>query len=132
MKTLKDLNVENKKVIIRCDFNVPLKDGQIVDDTRIVAALETINYCLDRGAKVILLSHLGRIKEESDLEKNNLAPVAVRLSELLGKNVTFIDKTRGEELENAVANMQQKDVILVQNTRYEDLNGRKKVKTIQN
>ena len=125
MKTLKDLNVENKKVIIRCDFNVPLKDGQIVDDTRIVAALETINYCLDRGAKVILLSHLGRIKEESDLEKNNLAPVAVRLSELLGKNVTFIDKTRGEELENAVANMQQKDVILVQNTRYEDLNGKK-------
>ncbi len=125
MKTLKDLNVDNKKVIIRCDFNVPLKDGKIVDDTRIVAALETINYCLERNAKVILLSHLGRVKEEADLKKNNLAPVAVRLSELLGKKVLFINKTRGEELENAVAAMQPKDVILVQNTRYEDLDGKK-------
>ena len=125
MKTLKDIDVTNKKVIIRCDFNVPLKDGKIVDDTRIVAALDTINYCLDRGSKVILLSHLGRVKEEADLAKNNLAPVAVRLSELLGKKVTFVAKTRGEELEKAVASMQPGDVVLVQNTRYEDLNGKK-------
>ena len=95
MKTLKDLNVENKKVLIRCDFNVPLKEGKIVDDTRIVGALPTINYCLERGAKVVLFSHLGRVKEEADLEKNNLAPVAVRLSELLEKEVKFINKTRG-------------------------------------
>lgn len=128
MKTLKDLNVENKKVIIRCDFNVPIKDGKIVDDTRIVGALQTINYCLEKNAKVILLSHLGRIKEESDLEKNNLAPVAVRLSELLNKEVKFINKTRGEELETAVAAMQPKDVILIQNTRYEDLDGKKESK----
>ena len=128
MKTLKDLNVENKKVLIRCDFNVPLKEGKIVDDTRIVGALPTINYCLERGAKVVLFSHLGRVKEEADLEKNNLAPVAVRLSELLEKEVKFINKTRGEELENAVNNMQSGDVILVQNTRYEDLNDKKESK----
>lgn len=125
MKTLKDLNVDNKKVIIRCDFNVPLKDGKIVDDTRIVEALETINYCLDRNSRVILLSHLGRVKEEADLVKNDLAPIAIRLSELLGRKVKFINKTRGAELENAVSAMKPKDVILVQNTRYEDLNGKK-------
>lgn len=125
MKKLKDLNVDNKKVIIRCDFNVPLKDGKIVDDTRIVAALETINYCLDRNSRVILLSHLGRVKEEADLVKNDLAPIAIRLSELLGREVKFINKTRGAELENAVSAMKPKDVILVQNTRYEDLNGKK-------
>lgn len=128
MKTLKDLNVENKKVIIRCDFNVPIKDGKIVDDTRIVGALQTINYCLEKNAKVILLSHLGRIKEENDLEKNDLAPISVRLSELLNKEVKFINKTRGEELESAVATMQPKDVILIQNTRYEDLDGKKESK----
>ena len=128
MKTLKDLNVENKKVIIRVDFNVPIKDGKIVDDTRIVGALQTINHCLEQNAKVILLSHLGRVKEESDLAKNDLAPVAVRLSELLGKEVTFINKTRGEELENAVAAMSEGDVVLVQNTRYEDLDGKKESK----
>ena len=128
MKTIKDLNIENKKVIIRCDFNVPLKDGKIVDDTRIVGSLQTINYCLEKNAKVILLSHLGRVKEEADLAKNDLAPVAVRLEELLGRKVTFINKTRGEELEAAVANMNNGDVILVQNTRYEDLDGKKESK----
>lgn len=125
MKTLKDLTIDNKKVIIRCDFNVPLKDGKIVDDTRIVGALKTINYCLEKNAKVILLSHLGRVKEEQDLAKNDLAPVALRLSELLNKPVKFIPKTRGKELEDAVAAMHSGDVILVQNTRYEDLNGKK-------
>ena len=128
MKTIKDLNIENKKVIIRCDFNVPLKDGKIVDDTRIVGSLQTINYCLEKNAKVILLSHLGRVKEEADLAKNDLAPVAVRLEELLGRKVTFINKTRGEELEEAIANMNNGDVILVQNTRYEDLDGKKESK----
>ena len=128
MKTLKDLNVENKKVIIRVDFNVPIKEGKIVDDTRIVGALPTIKHCLEQNAKVILLSHLGRVKEEADLSKNDLAPVAVRLEELLGKKVTFINKTRGEELENAVASMQPQDVVLVQNTRYEDLDGKKESK----
>lgn len=125
MKTLKELDLTGKKVIIRCDFNVPIKDKKIVDDTRIRESLRTIKYCLEHHAKVILLSHLGRIKEASDLEKNDLAPVAVRLSELLERKVTFINKTRGEELESAVASMQEGDVILIQNTRYEDLDGKK-------
>lgn len=128
MKTIKDINLDNKKVLIRCDFNVPIKEGKIVDDTRITAALPTIKYCLEKNAKVILFSHLGRIKEESDLEKNTLAPVAKRLEELLNQKVTFINKTRGEELENAINNMNNKDIILVQNTRYEDLDGKKESK----
>lgn len=128
MKTIKDMNLENKKVLIRCDFNVPMKEGKISDDTRITAALPTIKYCLDQNAKVILFSHLGRVKEESDLAKNNLAPVAKRLEELLGQKLTFVEKTRGEELENAINNMNNKDIILVQNTRYEDLDGKKESK----
>ena len=125
MKTLKDINIENKKVIIRCDFNVPLKNGKIIDDTRIKESLKTINYCLEKNCKIVLMSHLGRIKEEIDLEKNNLEPIAKRLSLLLGHKITFINKTRGKELENAVNKMKEKDIILVQNTRYEDLEGKK-------
>lgn len=128
MKTIKDMNLNNKKVLIRCDFNVPMKEGKIVDDTRITAALPTIKYALEQNAKVVLFSHLGRVKEESDLEKNNLAPVAKRLEELLGQKVTFVPTTRGEELENAINNMQEKDIVLVQNTRYEDLEGKKESK----
>ena len=125
MKTIKDLDIKNKKVIIRCDFNVPIKDGKIVDDTRIKGALETINYCLKEKAIIILMSHLGRVKEESDLEKNNLEPVAKRLAELLKKDILFSDKTRGEELEETIQSMQPGDIILIQNTRYEDLDGKK-------
>ena len=125
MKTIKDLKIDNKKVIIRCDFNVPIKEGKIVDNTRIVGALETINYCLDHNCKVILMSHLGRVKEESDLEKNNLYPVAVELAKLLKKDILFSEKTRGEELEEMVNSMDNKDVLLIQNTRYEDLDGKK-------
>lgn len=128
MKTIKDMNLNNKKVLIRCDFNVPMKEGKIVDDTRITAALPTIKYALEQNAKVVLFSHLGRVKEESDLEKNNLAPVAKRLEELLGQKVTFVPTTRGEELENVINNMQEKDIVLVQNTRYEDLEGKKESK----
>jgi len=125
MKTVKDLNIENKKVIIRCDFNVPMKEGKIVDDTRIKGALETIKYCLEKNCKIILLSHLGRVKEESDLQKNDLAPVAKRLAELLNQDVLFSEKTRGPELEALVESMEGKDVLLIQNTRYEDLEGKK-------
>lgn len=125
MKTIEDMNIENKRVIIRCDFNVPIKEGKIIDDTRIKASLKTINYCLEYHAKIILLSHLGRIKEESDLAKNDLAPVATRLSELLQKKVLFIPKTRGEEVEKAINNMSPSDIVLLQNTRYEDLEGKK-------
>ena len=125
MTTMKDLNITNKKVIIRCDFNVPIKDDKIVDDTRIKESLETIKYCLKNNCKVILLSHLGRIKEKKDLEKNNLSPVAKHLSKLLNKEVLFSETTRGKELENIIENMNFKDVLLIQNTRYEDLDGKK-------
>ncbi len=125
MKTLKDLNIENKKVLLRCDFNVPLKDGVITDDTRIVASLKTIKYIMEKNAKLIIFSHLGRVKEESDLAENNLLPVSKRLSELLGKEVIFSEATRGQELEDKIASMNFGDVLLVQNTRYEDLDGKK-------
>ena len=124
-KNIRDYDLNNKRVIIRCDFNVPMKDGHITDDNRIVTSIPTIKYAIDNNAKVILFSHLGRVKEESDLAKNNLEPVAQRLTELLGKEVKFINKTRGEKLENAVKDMNSGDVILVQNTRYEDLEGKK-------
>ena len=128
MKTIKDIDIDNKKVIIRCDFNVPLKDGLIIDDTRIKGALETINYCLEHNAKIILMSHLGRIKEEEDLVKNDLSPVANHLSNLLGRDILFSEKTRGEELEEIVKSMKAKDILLIQNTRYEDLEGKKESK----
>ncbi len=122
-KTIKDFDLNNKKVIIRVDFNVPIKDGIIKDDNRIVESLETINYALSNNAKVILLSHLGRIKEESDKSKNNLEVVAKRLSELLHKDVIFAPTTRN--LESYVESLKTGEVLLVQNTRYEDLDGKK-------
>ncbi len=125
IKTVRDLNIRNKKVIIRVDFNVPMEGRKIVDDNRIRAALDTIKYCIDNNAKVILLSHLGRVKEPRDLEKNDLAPVAERLSQLLKKPILFSEKTRGETLEKMVSHMRFQDVLLIQNTRYEDLDGKK-------
>ena len=124
-KTIKDFELDNKKVIIRCDFNVPIQNGKIIDDSRIKESLETINYAIHQNAKVILLSHLGRIKKKEDLEKNSLVMVANRLEELLKKPVLFVPKTRGEEVENAIANMQRQDVILLENTRFEDFNEKK-------
>lgn len=121
-KSIKDYNLNGKKVIIRCDFNVPINDGKIVDDSRIVSSLPTIEYALNNGAKVVLLSHLGRIKTKDDLVKNDLGIVATRLSELLKKDVLFIEETRGKKLEDAISSMKESDIILVQNTRYEDLN----------
>lgn len=124
-KTIRDYDLKNKKVIIRVDFNVPIKDGVITDDNRIKESLKTINYACDNGAKVILLSHLGRVKTIEDKEKNTLKPVSIRLSELLGKEVKFVPNTRGEELETTIENMESGDVVLVENTRYEDLEGKK-------
>ena len=98
-KTLKDLDVKGKKVLVRVDFNVPIKNGVIGDDNRITAALPTLNYILENGGKVIAFSHLGKVKAEEDKASKTLAPVAVRLSEKLGKPVKFVPATRGEELE---------------------------------
>lgn len=127
-KTIKDLNLKGKKVLIRVDFNVPMKGGVITDDNRIVQALPTIQYALQEGGKVILFSHLGRIKTAEDLAKNSLAPVAKRLEELLGQPVTFVPVTRGKELEDAVAMLQEGEVLMFENTRYEDLDGKKESK----
>lgn len=124
-KCITDYDVENKKVIIRVDFNVPIKDGVIIDDNRIVESIPTIEYAIRHNAKVILLSHLGRIKEESDLRNNDLSIVVPRLSELLNKDVTFINSTRGKEVEDTINKMQPGDILLLQNTRYEDLDGKK-------
>ena len=128
MKTIKDFDLNNKKVIIRVDFNVPIKDGIITDDTRIKESLKTIKYAIDNNAKVILMSHLGRIKEENDKLKNTLKPVSVRLSELLNKEVVFIPNTRGTELENAINSLKNGDVLLMENTRFEDLPDKKESK----
>ncbi|MFY3751481.1 phosphoglycerate kinase [Lacticaseibacillus paracasei] len=120
-----DLDVKDKKVLIRVDFNVPIKDGVIGDDNRIVAALPTIQYVIDHGGKAILLSHLGRVKTEEDKAKLTLKPVAERLSELLKKSVTFVPATRGKELEDAINKMNDGDVLVMENTRFEDLDGKK-------
>lgn len=127
-KTIRDHNLDNKKVIIRCDFNVPMKDSIITDDNRIKESLETIKYAIDNNTKVILMSHLGRVETKEDKIKNTLKPVADRLSELLNKEVTFIDETRGKKLEDAISKMNNKDILLIQNTRYEDIDGKKESK----
>ena len=118
-KTVDDINAQGKRVLVRCDFNVPLKDGVITDENRIVAALPTIKKLIADGAKVILCSHLGKPKGEPKPELS-LAPVAKRLSEHLGIDVVFAadDEVVGENAKNAVAQMKDGDVVLLQNTRY--------------
>ena len=118
-KTVDDLKVTGKRVLVRCDFNVPLKDGVITDENRITAALPTIKKLIDEGAKVILCSHMGKPKGEVKPELS-LAPVAKRLSELLDKKVVFAkdDNVVGENAKAAVAAMQNGDVVLLENTRY--------------
>ena len=118
-KSVDDINVKGKKVLVRCDFNVPLKNGEITDETRIVAALPTINKLIADGGKLILCSHLGKVKNGPN-EGESLAPVAKRLSEKLGKEVTFVAdyNVTGEAATAAVANMKEGDVVLLQNTRF--------------
>lgn len=124
-KTIRDVELSDKKVMIRCDFNVPMKDGKIADDNRIVQSLKTIKYAIDKNAKVILMSHLGRVKTEEDLKKNSLKVVSERLSELLGQEVVFSSVTHGRELEEKIESLKEKDVLLMENTRFEDLNEKK-------
>ena len=119
-KTLEDVELKGKKVLIRADFNVPMKNGKITDDTRIKAAVKTISYVLAKGGKVILFSHLGRIETKEDKREYSLAPVAERLSEIMGKEVLFSDKTRGKDLEEGIGELKNGEVLMVQNTRYED------------
>jgi len=116
-KTVKDINVTGKRVLVRVDFNVPLAEGKVADDTRLRAALPTIQYLLDQGAKVILMSHLGRPKGKV-VEELRMDPVAERLSELLGRPVRKLDDCVGDEVKAAVAEMRPGDVILLENTRF--------------
>ncbi len=119
--TVSDLELSGKKVLMRVDFNVPIKAGVIGNDNRIVAALPTIKYVLEHGGRAILFSHLGRIKSEDDKKDLSLAPVAKRLGELLGQEVKFVPQTRGAELEAAVADLKDGEVLMVENTRFEDV-----------
>lgn len=119
--TVSDLELSGKKVLMRVDFNVPIKVGVIGNDNRIVAALPTIKYVLENNGRAILFSHLGRIKSEDDKKELSLAPVATRLGELLGKDVKFVPQTRGEELESAINALQDGEVLMVENTRFEDV-----------
>ncbi|WP_220741379.1 phosphoglycerate kinase [Leuconostoc miyukkimchii] len=119
--TVSDLELSGKKVLLRVDFNVPIKAGVIGNDNRIVAALPTIKYVLENNGRAILFSHLGRIKSEDDKKELSLAPVAARLGELLGKEIKFVPQTRGAELEAAVEALQDGEVLMVENTRFEDV-----------
>ena len=127
--TVKDVELKGKKVLVRVDFNVPVKDGVITNDNRITAALPTIKYILEQGGRAILFSHLGRVKEEADKEGKSLAPVAADLAAKLGQDVKFIPGvTRGAELAAAVNALEDGQVLLVENTRFEDVDGKKESK----
>ena len=127
--TVKDVELKGKKVLVRVDFNVPVKDGVITNDNRITAALPTIKYILEQGGRAILFSHLGRVKEEADKAGKSLAPVAADLATKLGQEVKFIPGvTRGAELEAAVNALEDGQVLLVENTRFEDVDGKKESK----
>ncbi len=127
-KTIRDLIVKGKTVLVRVDFNVPMKKGEITDDNRIRQALPTINYLIDQGAKVVCFSHLGRIKTEEDKAGKSLAPIANALADHLEKDVTFIAETRGKKLEDAIKALNEGDVLMFENTRFEDIEGSKESK----
>jgi len=127
-KTIRDIDVKGKKVLVRVDFNVPIQDGEITDDNRIIQALPTIRHIVENGGRAILFSHLGRIKTEADLEKNSLDQVAKRLSEHIKQPVIFIPETRGKALEEAVNKLQDGQILMFENTRFEDLDGKKESK----
>lgn len=119
-KTLRNMDLRNKKVLLRCDYNVPIENGKITDDTKILASLDTIEYLLNQDCRIIILSHLGKVKSEEDKIKNTLEPVAHKLKELLNTKVTFSKQCVSTAVEEAVAKMQPCDVLLLENTRHRD------------
>ncbi len=121
MKTIKDFDLKGKTVIIRADLNVPIENGKIMDDFRIKQSIKTIEYAITNGANVVIMSHLGKVKEESDKVKYTLRPVAKRIEELINEKVTFVPFTRGGKLEKAI---KENKIVLMENTRFEDLNGK--------
>ncbi|WP_125715246.1 phosphoglycerate kinase [Companilactobacillus kedongensis] len=116
-----DVDVKDKKVLMRVDFNVPIKDGVVGDTNRIVAAIPTIKYVAEQGGKVILLSHLGRIKSDEDKKALSLKPVAEKLQELSGLSVKFVPTNEGKELEDAINELNDGDILLMENTRFQDI-----------
>lgn len=122
MKTrIQDMDVRNKRVLLRCDFNVPVKDGKILDDSKIVAALNTIDYLVKENAKIIILSHFGKVKKEEDKATNSLAPIAAHLQKLVNSKVIFSKQPRSLYLEAKIENMQPGEIIVLENTRFEDV-----------
>lgn len=120
-KRIQDMDVKGKKVLLRCDFNVPVKDGVILDDSKIVAALNTIDYLVKEGAKIIILSHFGKVKTESDKENNSLAPIAAHLQKLVNTKLIFSKQPRNLYLEAKIENMNPGEIIVLENTRFEDV-----------
>lgn len=127
-KTIVDYSLNGKKVIIRCDLNVPMENAIITDENRIIQSLETVKFASDAGAKVILMSHLGRVKTEEDKLTNSLEPVAKRMSELLKREIKFVPFTRGMELEIAINALESGEILMMENTRFEDIDGEKESK----
>ena len=130
--TVKDVDLKGKKVLVRVDFNVPLKDGVITNDNRITAALPTIKYIIEHGGRAVLFSHLGRVKEEADKEGKSLAPVAADLSAKLGQEVIFPGVTRGEKLEQLLMLLKTAKFFLLKTLVLKMLTVKKNLKMIQN
>ncbi|MFV0274950.1 MAG: phosphoglycerate kinase [Bacilli bacterium] len=120
-KSITDYDLSNKRIIIRCDLNVPFLNGEISDDNRIKASLQTINYALENNAKVIVMSHLGKVKKEEDKKNNSLEKIATYLSKLISNKVYFCNETRGIKLEKMVKDLNNKEVLVIENTRFEDV-----------
>jgi len=120
MKKIQDMDVRNKTIILRCDFNVPIEDGKILDSNKIEKSLKTIDYLQDNNCKIIILSHLGRVKKEEDLEKNTLKPVADYLSNIYKEKFMFVNNCRGVEIIQKAKSLKEKDILLLENTRHQD------------
>jgi len=120
-KSIRDMDVRGKTVLLRCDFNVPMKNGKILDDSKIIASLATIDYLIKQEAKIVIMSHFGKVKSEEDKEKNSLVPVATRLQELVKTRVIFSRQTRSLYLEAKIGQMKPGEIMVLENTRYEDV-----------
>ena len=120
-KRIQDIDVRNKRVLLRCDFNVPVENGRILDDSKIIASLNTIEYLVKQGAKIIILSHFGKVKSEEDKAKNSLAPIAEHLQKLVQTKVIFSKQPRSLYLEAKIENMNPGDILVLENTRFEDV-----------
>ncbi len=125
IKTIKEIDLKNKTIILRCDFNVPIKNNRITDDNRIIESLDTIRYILNQKSKLVILSHLGRVENKEDMKDNSLEPVAIRLGKYLKKKVIFCEKNEGKEVEEIIKNASYGDVILLENTRYQDIDNKR-------